>query len=399
LSDQLLAGGRQFLYLFLAARFLDRASFAPIAILSATALVIVQISNYAIRIPMLVYSGTVFEADRNTYWRLLRAIDVTLSAAAALLAALAVSAASNYRMANLIPVFVLAGVSANLLELERRFCYIRFRPRSALAASLAALLCTVIPLVLLGHSARLTPSRALAILGAAQCAGLLVCFRPLAGHSAPSRSRLCWRVYQAHRDYARWELLGGVLLWLATSGLLVIYQKAYTEEQVGSFRLAMSLCGLVVFPVAVAENSLTTHVAAVLRDQGPAAFRGLLHRFHRYALFLVPCYAVLAGSACALSIALLFGSKYPSMRSMAVPAFLFTALGLEAAVRNIGLRSMAKPRFVCAAEAARAAVALASSLVLLAMGRPAMMPWCLVTGALAFRITQRHHWGRSALAV
>jgi hypothetical protein len=387
LIDQGLTGARQFLILLIAASFLPRNSFAELAKMSASAPLVLQLSNYCIRLPMLSLAGGVFAQSAGHYLALVRWVDLGVSILVSIIVGLAVVQPSNSEQMTWLALFVVMGACGGLLEMNRRICYITQRITIACIGSALSLCSAIIALEVAQHFRALNLSLVLAI----QCVSMML------GAVASWRGRLLpypaspvtiGAFLTAHRAYAGWEMGAGTILWSCTNGLIVFGSSLLTAGQTGAFRLLTSLCQIVVLPLNVAEMSLSTKAAGVFAAEGRAGLgRWLLALDNRFKLLFVP-YVALAGLSTWLFSMFFLRRKYPETESMFPVFLIFTVLTILPTTRNITLRAMRLSSRVFQSEVTRGAVCLVICLLAVRMHSATVLTSALAFGTLAFAVSQ-----------
>jgi hypothetical protein len=387
LIDQGLTGARQFLILLLAASLLSKDSFAELAIMSATAPLVLQLSNYCVRLPMLSLAGGVFAASTRQYLALVRWIDLGVSTVISVVVGFAVIRPSSRPQMVWLALFVAMGACAALLEMNRRICYITQRISVACIGSALSVCSAVLALEIAQHFGVVDLNVVLAIQSSSMMLGAIISWR---GRLLPDRaSDVTIRAFlNAHRAYAGWEMAAGTVLWGCTNGLIVLGSGLLTAGQTGAFRLLTSLCQVVVLPVNVAEMSLSTKAAAIFAAEGSAGLGRWITDFEkRFRVLFVP-YVALAGLSIWLFSMFFLRRKYPETESM-LPSFLiFTVLTLVPVARNIALRAMQLSSRVFQSELTRAAACAAVYVLAVRMHSPVVLTSALAAGTLAFVISQ-----------
>ena len=397
LVDQALTGARQFVVLLIASFLMSKEAFADFAIINVASLLLTQLPNYVIRLPMLVLAGSTFSKDQDNYISYIRWLDAGLSMGAGLLVGAYLYV--RFERIGAVPIFLFIGMclATNMLEINRRGLYMARRADIACRGSLVALITASGGLAVVHLWLPLNLALALAIQVLSICAGVALCWR---GPFFPQRSQVVTfrNIVLAHQPYAGWELLGGTLLWSSTNGLILFGAKLLTAEEIGAFRLLTSLCGLITLPVLVTEMLLTTRASERFYRQGRAGLAQWLHAMDAQLGRLLIPYLLLTTISCWIFVRVVFSSKYPDSRFM-LPIFIaHMSLTILPATRSIALRAMTLQRVVCASELGRGVTCLAFCVLAFALHSALALISAVAFGSLAFLVGQWRSTERELLS-
>lgn len=240
---------------------------------------------------------------------------LTLAAAVALAAPIAILKARGSLLA-----LALVGVAAAipmvlLLALLRRVCYLLRKPSLAAAASGVygtALLTTTL---LLRASGRLSAMTLFGAIAAAAAVASVVLWRNLRGRLAapigddgtmPPRP-----MAHDHWRFGKWLLASGLLLWMCDSIYPPMLGAKVGLVEAGAFRAAQTLAfGMIQLTSAV--QVLLTATAAVRRAEGHERFRSFCRK--AFALMVLPgvAYAFLLSAVANHILVIVYGSQYAS---------------------------------------------------------------------------------------